>query len=99
MDLRGRLPRWPFVALWSAQLAGQESGSGPIPYDINALPISEALGCSPPPWFREWLEHPLDDPYWEARRPQLDAIEVPAFTVLGYFDEFSSGTARLMSRL
>ena len=23
--------RWPFVALWSAQLAGQESRSGPIP--------------------------------------------------------------------
>ncbi len=91
--------RWPFVALWSAQLAGQETRSGPIPYDINALPISEALGSSPPPWFREWLEHPRDDSYWEARRPQLEAIEVPAFTVLGYFDEFSSGTARLMSSL
>jgi uncharacterized protein len=91
--------RWPFVALWSAQLAGQESASGPIPYDFNALPILEALGSSPPPWFREWLQHPLDDPYWEARRPDLDAIDVPAFTVLGYFDDFSSGTARLMSQL
>lgn len=91
--------RWPFVAFWSAQLAGQESGIGPIPYDLNALPIANALGTSPPPWFREWLQHPHDDAYWEARRPRLEAIQVPAFTVLGYFDDFASGTAQLLARL
>ncbi|MGH8927309.1 MAG: CocE/NonD family hydrolase [Acidimicrobiia bacterium] len=91
--------RWPFVAFWSAQLAGQESGGRPVPYDINALPISQALGDGPPAWFQEWLQHPQDDAYWDARRPLLEEIVVPAFTVLGYFDDFSAGTAQLMARL
>jgi predicted acyl esterase len=91
--------RWPFAAFWAAQLAGQELGTGPLSFDLDALPISGALGNEPPGWFREWLDHPSDDSYWAARRPALDAIKVPAFTVLGYFDEFSAGTARMMSRL
>jgi putative CocE/NonD family hydrolase len=88
--------RLPFVAFWSAQIAGQERGSGPLPYDLGALPVSAALGEDPPPWFVEWLGHPADDAFWAARRPDLAAIDVPVFTVLGYFDDFSSGTARLI---
>ncbi|MGH8923716.1 MAG: CocE/NonD family hydrolase [Acidimicrobiia bacterium] len=91
--------RWPFAAFWAAQLAGQELGTGPVPFDLDALPIAAALGNEPPVWFREWLDHPANDSYWAARRPELEAINVPAFTVLGYFDDFSSGTARLMSQL
>ena len=70
-----------------------------MPYDVAALPVREALGADPPPWFVEWLDHPADDAYWAARRPDLSAIEVPVFTVLGYFDDFSSGTARLITAL
>ena len=91
--------RLPFVAFWSAQLAGQELGRGPVPYDVGALPVSDALGEEPPPWFVDWLAHPEDDEYWAARRPDLSAIDVPVFTVLGYFDDFSSGTAQLIARL
>ena len=88
--------RLPFVAFWSAQLAGQELGTAPVAYDVAALPVETALGDDPPPWFVEWLAHPGDDDYWAARRPDLAAIDVPVFTVLGYFDDFSSGTARLI---
>jgi putative CocE/NonD family hydrolase len=95
---RGLL-RWPFGAFWAAQLAGQELGTGPVPFDVHALPVSAALGADPPPWFVEWLAHPSDDAYWAARRPDLSAIDVPAFTVLGWFDDFSSGTAELIRRL
>jgi uncharacterized protein len=91
--------RWPFVALWAAQLAGQEKGAVPPAPDLEALPISAALGRNPPPWFEEWLAHPEDDGYWAAFRPDLSAIEVPAFTVLGWFDDFSSGTARIIQAL
>jgi putative CocE/NonD family hydrolase len=91
--------RLAFVAFWSAQLAGQEVGSGPIPYDVGALPVEGAHGGAPPPWFVEWLGHPDDDDYWAARRPDLAAVDVPVFTVLGYFDDFSSGTARLFETL
>ena len=58
--------RLPFVAFWSAQLAGQESGTGPVAYDVAALPVETALGDDPPPWFVEWLAHPGDDDYWAA---------------------------------
>jgi uncharacterized protein len=89
--------RLPFVTFWSAQLAAQERGAGPIAYDLAALPVDAAFGDDPPPWFVEWLGHPLDDDYWGERRPDVAAIDVPVFTVLGYFDDFSSGTARLIA--
>lgn len=95
----GGMLRWPFVCFWAAQLAGQDRGTGPLPYDTGTVPISRALGDDPPPWFVEWLAHPRDDDYWAARRPDLDSIDVPAFTVLGWFDDFSSGTATLIERL
>lgn len=95
----GGLRRWPFVCFWGAQLAGQDRRTGPIPFDPGVLPLSAALGDEPPPWFTEWLAHPTDDDYWAARRPDLGAIEVPAFTVGGWFDDFSSGTARVAERL
>jgi uncharacterized protein len=91
--------RWPFVASWAAQLAGQERGSSPILPDLEAIPIASALGPDPPPWFVEWLDHPADDEYWRERRPDLSRIRVPAFSVLGWFDDFSSGTARLIEAL
>ena len=53
--------RLPFVAFWSAQLAGQERRRGPDRYDVGSLPVSAALGDDPPRWFTEWLEHPSDD--------------------------------------
>lgn len=91
--------RWPFVTFWAAQLAGQEKRAIPIVPDLEALPISDALGENPPHWFTEWLAHPEDDAYWAERRPDLAAIQVPAFTVLGWFDDFSSGTARIIEAL
>jgi putative CocE/NonD family hydrolase len=91
--------RWPFATFWAAQLAGQEKGSVPIMPNADALPISRALGDDPPDWFLEWIAHPGDDEYWAERRPDLSAIEVPAFSVLGWFDDFSSGTARIIEAL
>lgn len=95
----GGAMRWPFVCFWAAQLAGQELGTGPIPFDTKALPASEALGPTPPSWFTEWTSHSTDDSFWHTRRPNLSCISVPAFTVLGWFDDFSSGTAELIDRL
>lgn len=91
--------RWPFVAFWAAQLAGQEEGAIPLVPDLEALPLSAALGETPPRWFLEWLAHPNDDAYWAERRPNLSAIDVPAFSVLGWFDDFSSGTSRIIEAL
>jgi putative CocE/NonD family hydrolase len=96
----GGLLRWPFVCFWAAQLAGLERGTEPIPYDVGAWPPRTALGAAPPRWFAEWLAHPDGtDPYWQARRPDVGAIAVPVFTVLGWWDDFSSGTGALVERL
>jgi putative CocE/NonD family hydrolase len=91
--------RWSFVASWAAQLAAQEAGATPLLPDLEALPITAALGPEPPPWFVEWLAHPEDDAYWRERRPDLSRVRVPAFSVLGWFDAFSSGTARIIEAL
>lgn len=31
--------------------------------------------------------HPLDDPYWESKRPDLGAIDVPAYVIAGWGDQ------------
>ncbi len=92
--------RWPFVCFWAAQLAGQDAGDGPIPFDTTALPASAALGPHPPSWFTDWLDHPDgSDPYWQDRRPDLAAIEVPAFVVAGWFDDFSAASLQVATTL
>ena len=91
--------RWPFATHWAAQLAGHEVGAAPLRYDVGALPIAGAIGTDAPTWLDDWLAHPEDDSYWDERRPDLDQIDVPAFTVLGWFDDFSSGTAQIASAL
>ncbi len=104
---QGGCLRLEFVATWSAQLAsqeqgqehGQEQGGRLLTPDFLTQPVRAALGPHPPPWYAEWLDHPDDDGYWAARRPDLGAIEVPVFTVLGYFDDFAAGTARLIAAL
>jgi uncharacterized protein len=88
--------RWPFVTSWAAQLAGLTTGLVP-PVDPGALPAAAALGDDPPLWFVDGLAHPPDDPWWNARRADLAAIDVPVFTALGWFDDFSSGTAALIA--
>jgi uncharacterized protein len=32
-------------------------------------------------------EHTLDDPYWESKRPDLEAIEVPAYVIASWSDQ------------
>jgi putative CocE/NonD family hydrolase len=87
--------RLEFTATWAAQLANQEPVDDFVRPDLEALPLSRAG----PGWFEEWVAHPTDDDYWALRRPDLSAIDVPAFTVLGYFDDFGAGTARLIDAL
>ncbi len=96
---QGGCRQWQFVTTWAAQLCGQEPGVAPPPVDLTALPISDALGSTPPPWYREWLEHDTSDDYWTALRPDLSAIDVPVFSVGGWFDTFSAGTLALIEAL
>jgi uncharacterized protein len=46
------------------------------------------------PYFREWLDHPLRDAYWESVsvRTRMMSVSTPALVVSGWFDEFLSGT-------
>ncbi len=96
---RGGCLQWGFVAYWATQLMAQERGAVPRTPDLDGLPLAAALGPEPPGWFLDWLRHPTDDDYWAALRPDLSRIQVPVFTVGGYFDQFASGTARLASEV
>lgn len=91
----GGCRNWPDLARWAAQLAGQERGAEPRPPDLGALPLVDALGPAPPPWFLEWLDHDVDGDRWAAIRPDSAAVEVPVFTVVGWFDHLAAGTVRL----
>ena len=57
------------------------------------------MGEDPPSWFREWLDHPTFDDYWAARTPDLDAIDVPVFVVVGWADSFPAATVELAATL
>lgn len=53
------------------------------------------------PWYREWLEHPVRDDYWEARDSlaRLSEIAVPALHIAGWFDIFLAGGVDAYRRL
>jgi putative CocE/NonD family hydrolase len=88
--------QWSFAATWACQLMGQERGAVPRAPQFEMLPSVDAVGPDAPGWWRDWLAHPTFDEYWQAVTPDLAAIDVPVFTVLGYFDQFSAATARLV---
>jgi putative CocE/NonD family hydrolase len=92
---RGGCLQWGFVAHWAAQLMGQDPAALPRVPDLDAIPLSQAVGPRPPRWFLDWLGHPDDDEYWAAFRPDLSRIDVPVFTVVGYFDQFAAATAKM----
>ncbi|HZQ58376.1 MAG TPA: CocE/NonD family hydrolase [Acidimicrobiales bacterium] len=88
--------QWSFAATWACQLMAQEPGAVPSAPHFDALPSVTAVGTDAPSWWLDWLAHPTFDEYWRALTPDLAAIDVPVFTVLGYFDQFSAATARLV---
>jgi uncharacterized protein len=89
--------KWSFAASWAAQLSGL--GGSPRRAEQTALPLAAALGPDPPGWFLDWLAHDTRDAYWQALAPDLDAIDVPVFTIIGYADTFATGTVRLAGEL
>lgn len=89
--------KWGFAASWAAQLSGL--GGSPRGADLTALPLASAIGAEPPGWFLDWLAHDTRDAYWEALAPDLGAIDVPVFTVIGYADNFASATIRMAAEL
>jgi predicted acyl esterase len=89
----------PFAAPWASELAGQEPGVAPPPVDMEALPLRGALGPEPPRWWAEWLDHPDPGPWWEDRTADLGAVEVPAFVIGGWHDQFAAATCQLVTAL
>jgi uncharacterized protein len=93
---------WEFVATWAGQLADISSAAPGAPAteaQLDALPRTAALGAHPPSWFLDWLAHERRDGYWEQSAPDLRAIDVPIFTVIGYADIFAAASTRLLSEL
>ena len=65
------------------------------PHDPRRLDLEHGLGYRPlreadrvtlrhVDWFREWIEHPVRDAYWEERTPALPEAPPPALLVAGW---------------
>jgi putative CocE/NonD family hydrolase len=65
------------------------------PQDPRRLDLSRGLGHRPlreadrvtlrrVDWFRDWIDHPLRDGYWEARTPALPEAPPPALLIAGW---------------
>ncbi|HKV43967.1 MAG TPA: CocE/NonD family hydrolase [bacterium] len=79
-----------------ADLFAQFSAAG---LAFGTLPIKEyALlrGDGIAPWFRDWLDHPSRDEYWErwSIERRHANIRVPAMHIAGWYDIFLDGSLR-----
>jgi putative CocE/NonD family hydrolase len=65
------------------------------PWDARRLELARGLGHRPlreadrvtlrrVDWFREWIDHPTRDGYWEARIPALPEAPPPALLIAGW---------------
>ena len=66
---------------------------------LSTLPWFEREGLAP--YFREWLDHPSFDKYWEdvSVARNHDRVAVPAYSVGGWYDLFVAGPPRNFSGL
>jgi uncharacterized protein len=61
--------------------------------DLPVRTLDERLGIRMPVW-REWLDHPLLDEYWQALRLDADdfrRIDLPVLHVTGWYDDDQAG--------
>ncbi|MCG5212134.1 CocE/NonD family hydrolase [Streptosporangium sp. KLBMP 9127] len=65
---------------------------------LRTLPVRDVPGVS---WWRDWVDHPTRDAYWEGFADTLrhDRIQVPVMHVGGWFDLFLTGTLENHRRL
>ncbi|HEX6031191.1 MAG TPA: CocE/NonD family hydrolase, partial [Tepidiformaceae bacterium] len=100
------LPELPRTEVSPAQLEQLLNGLYGIVFDhwpaIRHLPIRElpAFGHEVvAPYYKEWLDHPTRDEYWEAVRIESahERIHAPAYNLGGWFDLFLRGTLRNFS--
>ncbi len=97
-----------FAAWWAASLAlesARRSGNTALERELRSR-LADPLGwygteapsrllpdALETSFYRSWLEHRLDDPWWDtvSARAQRQLIEVPALHVTGWWDAFLDG--------
>jgi uncharacterized protein len=90
---------WEATAPWAAQLGTSEEDDRARRADLLVRPLREAIGADAPSWYTDWVERPDNDEYWSLLAAELDAIDVPAFTVLGWADTFAAANVRWLGLL
>jgi putative CocE/NonD family hydrolase len=99
MVAEGGAIMWEATASWAAQLGTSEEDDRARSVDLLARPLRQAIGVDAPSWYADWVECPDDDGYWSPLAADLDAIDVPAFTVVGWADTFAAANARWLPLL
>lgn len=94
-----------FLALESARRRGDDAAHagllgalGAAPALYWTLPLRDYLSLLDvdAPYFRDWLEHPAYDEYWQATAVDEDfsRVSVPALHLGGWYDTFHASTVR-----
>jgi putative CocE/NonD family hydrolase len=99
MVAEGGAIMWEATAPWAAQLATSEMDNRARSADLLARPLRQAIGADAPSWYADWVERPDDDEYWVSLAADLNAIDVPAFTVVGCADSFAAANVRWLPLL
>ncbi len=89
----------PTTLSWLAAISGktmQDISQHDLRGAYSHLPLYDAdrlLGRTLQPW-RDWLDHPLRDSYWEAQSFQgaLKDVAIPMFHISGWYDDVLVGT-------
>ena len=68
----------------STQMSDDPTGRD-LARGVRTRPVIEAdrVALRRMPWYREWLEHPTHDAYWEARTPMLPEAPPPCLLLAG----------------
>ena len=57
---------------------------------LEHLPVREAdrVGLRTIDWYRDWVDHPQNDDYWQAMRAAIPETPPPALLIAGWYDFF-----------
>lgn len=78
-----------------ADLAELAKVLGALPSHLEALPAADQPALEKHlPWWRDWLDHPGRDSYWQEMSvvERLGSVTTPALHIVGWFDFFINGT-------
>jgi uncharacterized protein len=95
------------IAAETARRQGDEAAFARLYAASRSLPLTDPNPTRPQvltelaanSFFHHWLDHPQDDAYWQALKPDLSRVDLPMLHVGGWFDPYLRGNLRLYQEM